>query len=419
MLNRTGTDLINTGVREGFNTREHLRNAERQAQDRGFDKFTIVDVDAHHYEMDHWPAIIKYIEDPVIRHRAEAAIHSSDPARTILHNSPLPQNMAGRILRERYRRGEPTDGDTHHEVSVIRRQMKAIGIDYQVVFPTPMLELGLHPDPLIEIAVSWAYTRWFTEEVLADDPAIKTMVYLPMNDVRASLRTIEQFGGKPGVVGFMITSGRFQAIHSNKYVPVFRALEERGYPLGFHAIHNAKERMFEGMNRFISVHALGFVFYNMVHMTNWVINGLPERYPNLKVIWIESGLAWVPFLMQRLDNEFLMRSSEAPLLQRRPSEYMGEMYYSTQPMETVDLQTLQQTMRMINAETQLMFASDYPHWDFDLPSTVCDLPFLSQEAKLNILGRNAVRLFGKEHFDAEVDLGTAVEGNGRARVSQQ
>ena len=45
----------------------------------------------------------------------------------------------------------------------------------------------------------------------------------------------------------------------------------------------------------------------MVHLTNWIINGLPERFPKLKVIWIESGLAWLPFMMQRLDHEYLMR----------------------------------------------------------------------------------------------------------------
>jgi len=49
---------------------------------------------------------------------------------------------------------------------------------------------------------------------------------------------------------------------------------------------------------------------------------------------------------------------------------------------------------MINAETQLMYASDYPHWDFDLPSTIYDLPFLSEKAKHNILGGTAARLFG-------------------------
>ena len=59
-----------------------------------------------------------------------------------------------------------------------------------------------------------------------------------------------------------------------------------------------------------------FVTCNMTHMTNWVINGIPERFPRLKTMWIESGLAWVPFMMQRLDHEYFKRPSEAPLLTR-------------------------------------------------------------------------------------------------------
>ena len=141
------------------------------------------------------------------------------------------------------------------------------------------------------------------------------------------------------------------------------------------------------------MHAIGFVFYNMVHLTNWIINGLPERFPKLKVLWIESGLAWVPFMMQRLDNEYMMRSSEAPLLRRKPSDYMREMYFTTQPMEITDMAALEQTFRMMNAETQVLYSSDYPHWDFDLPSTIYDLPFLGEKAKRNILGGNAMRVF--------------------------
>jgi predicted TIM-barrel fold metal-dependent hydrolase len=48
---------------------------------------------------------------------------------------------------------------------------------------------------------------------------------------------------------------------------------------------------------------------------------------------------------------------------------------------------------MIKAESQLLYSSDYPHWDFDLPSTIYDLPFLAEQAKRNILGGNALRLF--------------------------
>jgi predicted TIM-barrel fold metal-dependent hydrolase len=134
----------------------------------------------------------------------------------------------------------------------------------------------------------------------------------------------------------------------------------------------------------------------MIHLTNWVINGLPERFPKLKVIWVESGLAWVPFMMQRLDAEYMMRSSEAPLLKRKPSDYMREMYFTSQPLETSNLDLTRATFEAINAKTQLLFASDWPHWDFDLPAVITGLPFLGEQAKSNILGLNAARLFGFE-----------------------
>jgi hypothetical protein len=62
-------------------------------------------------------------------------------------------------------------------------------------------------------------------------------------------------------------------------------------------------------------------------------------------------------------------------------------------MEIQDMEAMECTFRMINAETQLLYASDYPHWDFDLPSTIYDLPFLSDRARHNILGGTAARLF--------------------------
>ena len=144
-------------------------------------------------------------------------------------------------------------------------------------------------------------------------------------------------------------------------------------------------------------------WYNIVNLSNWVINGMGERFPKLPVVWIESGLAWVPFLMQKLDHEYMLRPSEAPLLKKKPSDYMRDMYYSSQPMEIQDMGALECTFRMINAETQLMYSSDYPHWDFDLPSTISDLPFLSEKAKHNILGGTAARLFKLQAAQREAE----------------
>jgi predicted TIM-barrel fold metal-dependent hydrolase len=92
----------------------------------------------------------------------------------------------------------------------------------------------------------------------------------------------------------------------------------------------------------------------------------------------------------------MMRSSEAPLLKRKPSEYMREMFYSSQPLERSNIELTEATFKAMKAETQLLFASDWPHWDFDLPNSITTLPFLDEKAKRNILGFNSARLFNLE-----------------------
>ncbi|HEX4520609.1 MAG TPA: amidohydrolase family protein [Gaiellaceae bacterium] len=398
-MNRDPDAFQELQIGRSFDTREALRNASRQAQERGFDRFTIVDADAHHYETESWAEIVQYIEDPLIRHEA-----SGGGSMAIVGSVPLMlgaignQDVSGRILRQPLRRLEaPELKGAERDTLIIKRTMEAMGIDFQIVFPTPMLSLGLHPVVNVEVAIARAYARWIGERVLASNPQLKSMLYLPFNDPDACLRIVEEFGEMPGVVGFMVTGTRHGAVHSNAYAPLYRALEERGLPLGFHGGYRWQggDRSMESLNRFLSVHALGFPFSLMIHLTNWVVNGLPERFPKLNTIWIEGGLAWVPFMMQRLDHEYAMRSSEAPLLKRMPSEYIREMYFTSQPLEsTGDHDLLAKTFELIGAETQLLYASDYPHWDFDVPSVIYDLPFLGEDAKRAILGGNACRLFG-------------------------
>jgi uncharacterized protein len=62
-------------------------------------------------------------------------------------------------------------------------------------------------------------------------------------------------------------------------------------------------------------------------------------------------------------------------LKQRPSDSMRAMLFSSQPMQMTDMGAVEQTIRMINAKTQLLYSSDYPHWDFDPPSRSYDLRF--------------------------------------------
>jgi uncharacterized protein len=378
-----------------YSTAEHLEHATQQARTRNYQDFLIVDVDAHHYENESYKEIFQYIESPVIR--SDAIDSARRPGRSGMLNSQVGnQGIGGRITRHNLRALQkvPADG-RHRDIHMSLEWMDAIGVDYACLFPTPMLFLGLHPQIEIEVAMCRAYNRWLCEHVLAVEPRLISMLYIPFNDPDAAYRTVKEYGDKKGVVGFMVTSTRYKPVHDNAYMKTYALLEEMGKPISFHAAYNWNDQALSTTNRFISVHALGFMWYNMVHMTNWVVNGLPERFPKLKVLWIESGLTWAYALMQRLDHSYMMRTSDCPSLKRRPSEYMREMYYSSQPMEKPDdLSILEATFKMINAETQLLWSSDYPHWDFDLPSVIYDLPFLGEKAKRNILGGNAAKLFG-------------------------
>jgi predicted TIM-barrel fold metal-dependent hydrolase len=376
-----------------FSSSDSLIKAAEQAHQRNYKDFLIVDVDSHHYESESYGEIFKYIENPVIRRQAlESA--SRGGRSSMLGGSVGYQDIGGRITRHWLRKHEKTEGPEHRDITTTLRWMNAMGVDYACLFPTPMLFLGTHPQVEIEVAMARAYNRWLCDTILDHEPRIISMLYLPFNDPEATYQMVKDFGHRKGVKGFMVTAPRYKPVHDNAYMKTYRLLEEMGLPISFHAAYNWNDQSLQLTNRFIGVHALGFMWFNMVHMTNWVVNGLPERFPKLKVMWIESGLTWAYSLMQRLDHSYKMRTSDCPSLKRKPSEYMREMYFSSQPMEMPDDPSiLEATFKMINAETQLVWSSDYPHWDFDLPGVIYDLPFLNEQSKRNILGGNAARLF--------------------------
>jgi predicted TIM-barrel fold metal-dependent hydrolase len=376
-----------------------LDNAERQVRVRGLDQIPIVDVDAHHFEQESWQEIAAYVDRPLLR-------------RVILEPGSLDQVLPGQVgirrLGGRIKRHVPPDPGVDAETALVRKVVWAnrkLGIRYCILFPTAMLTLGVHPSAEVEVAVARAYARWMTERILPDGYryGLRSMLYLPVGDPEEALRILEEFGARKGVVGVMITGVRYTPIIQRHFLKVLRAVEERQLPVALHPVAYWQERAFEQLNRFLGVHALGFPLYNMIHMTNILINGLPERFPGIRWIFLECGLTYLVFLRYRLDSEYVMRVSEAPLLRKLPSQYMAEFYYSTQPLELFeDEAALRWVVDQIGGPARLLYSSDYPHWDFDPPWRIWDLRCFNEEEKRAILGGNAMRLFS---LDRETDGG--------------
>ena len=375
-------------------TRDILSHATIQAE--GMEDYFLVDIDAHVTETQFWSEIIDLIDNDVIRQMGKAM--AAGPAPPTRRCSTPSRGSLSRTstaaFRTSWRCWRPsTAASATISPSWRAAPWTAMGLDYQVVFPTPMLVLGMHPQEDIEAAVGRAYNRWLIERILPQDERIKGLLYLPFNSPKACEDIVRDFGDAKGVIGFTVTCTRNRPVHHDQYMKLYAMIEETGKPLAFHSGFHWGDPSFLQLNRFISMHALSFVHYSLIHLTNWVINGLPERFPKLKLVWVESGLAWVPFIMQRLDHEFMMRVCEAPVLKRPPSEYIREMYFTSQPLERSNMKLLEATFDAMKAETQLLFASDWPHWDFDPPSAITTIPFLTEQAKRNILGLNAARVF--------------------------
>ena len=342
-------------------TRDELAHAKRQAAEKGFDNMLIVDVDAHVTETAYWSEILDYMPSDVYQQMGRSFLDKNGNGPPGLLNSQpglTYQNMFGRIPHQQLTSESTEDTPVHRQTQLVQRAMDSMAIDYMVCFPTPMLVLGMHPQPEVEVQLAWAFNRWLTEKVLSQDKRLMGLLYLPFNSPEECPKMIEAFADKPGVCGFTCTSVRMQPVHHNRFMRTYAMLEERGLPMTFHAAFNWADGSMGQLNRFLSMHAISFVHCNIIHLTNWVINGIPERFPKLKVMWIESGLAWLPYMMQRLDQEYMMRSSEAPLLRKRPSEYIREMYFSSQPLETLHPKLTEATFEAINAETQLCWCSD-------------------------------------------------------------
>ncbi|MDA1327117.1 MAG: amidohydrolase, partial [Proteobacteria bacterium] len=164
-------------------SRDVLAKARQQADRRNFDDVFIADIDSHHTETESWREIITYIDDPVIRTQAEEMVlnRSGTPPYGINGDLALRyQDVGGRIPHQAARSEKIDESELkaagHRDLVLAKRAYEAMSIDIQVVFPTPMLFLGMHPQFDMEAILGKAYNRWLVENILKKDPKLKTMM---------------------------------------------------------------------------------------------------------------------------------------------------------------------------------------------------------------------------------------------------
>ena len=351
---------------------------------------SIVDIDAHYFEYGTLGHMAQYLDEDDPWRKRFAQYDDPDLANPQL----FPKSTGDRKLFGRISRDDDLD---LHDAEDIPRVMDYLGVDDVVVISQRVLAFGvMDADDKRASKFANMYVEYMIEEVVDSDEGIYTLLPAPYHDPEATVDLIERVADEPGIVGVcIITGGAEPPLGNRKYEPIYAAAERADLPVVFHT-GGAGLDSFQssGYEKFIETHTLGFLTSNASQLTSVVIQGIPKKFPDLDILFVESGLFYVPMLMHRLDAEYMKRPSEVPFLDKRPSEYMKEIYYGTQPLEYQDEQHLEWVIRMMGGPDRLLWASDYPHWDYDPPKVIEDLSFLSRAEKDRVLGGNAREVFG-------------------------
>ena len=136
-------------------------------------------------------------------------------------------------------------------------------------------------------------------------------------------------------------------------------------------------------------HTFGRPVATMTDCAALIYGGVPEKFPKLRVGFLENRAAWVPYWMDVLDAKWAKRRSDAPLLKAKPSEYMkaGSFFYAPEP----DEKALPYVIDKIG-EDQLVFASDYPHSGSTFTADLLERDDISEQTMRKIIEDNGKRL---------------------------
>jgi predicted TIM-barrel fold metal-dependent hydrolase len=276
------------------------------------------------------------------------------------------------------------------------RDMDAEGIDIAVVFGNlPELTLAAVRNKALAAAMARAYNNWVADYCKANPRRLKAVAALPLQDVAASVVELRRATQELGLAAAMLaTNVCGKDLDHPDLLPVFAEAERLQVPL---AIHGAPSPgSFAGADRFENyfyTHSVAHPFEQMISLMCVVCGGILERFPSSRVAFLESGIGWVPYWLERLDEHYEHRARLVPNIRRRPSEYIdsGRVYFFCEPEE-----------RMLPYVAGLypdavVFTSDYPHWDAKFPGAVGSLAErrdLSGELKRKILSENAARFYG-------------------------
>lgn len=288
------------------------------------------------------------------------------------------------------------------------------GINSTVLYPTAGLAIGRIMAPDWAIVACTAYNSWLYEKFLSKNSRLKGMALIPLQNVDAAIAELHRAVKELGMVGGMLPSNgeAIQGHLGNKiYWPLYVEAQRLGCALAVHvgALHHL------GLDSFATyypAHALGHPFSLMIQAAALLAHGVFDRFPKLRVGFLEGGATWVPLMLDRFDRSYhgghVQLDIEGNLLGgpkpgERASDYFKKHLREGRIFIGFDCDDDGLSAAVAKGGRQpFLFGSDFPHEVFDAVKCrheideLLERKDLTLDDKAALLGGNALRFYGTE-----------------------
>ncbi len=276
--------------------------------------------------------------------------------------------------------------------------MDSENIDVAVLFGAGLAgTLPALDDAGLAAALATARNTWLAEYCAENPKRIKGTAALAQQDINASVEELHRSVKELGFVGaslFPNVKGRH--LGDPYYFPLYAEAEQLNVAICVHMFlgrYGSDATGTERVDKFFYSHLFGHPFEQMIALSVIIGEGVLDRFPKLRLVFLESGCGWLPYWFERMDEHYEVLGVQLPALKSAPSKLLerGQLYFSCE----ADEKELAHVIDIIG-EDWIVFASDYSHFDSRFPGAsepIVNHPKLSDATKRKILNDNARRLY--------------------------
>ncbi|MGY3452891.1 amidohydrolase family protein [Bradyrhizobium sp. USDA 4353] len=226
--------------------------------------------------------------------------------------------------------------------------------------------VALHNDDMAA-ALCRAVNDWLRVEWLDREPRLRGSILIHPQDIAQAVAEVERLAADGRFVQILMLAMGERPLGRREYFPIYAAAERHGLVIAVHAgstYRYAPTIVGWPCYQFEDYVAQAQAFENQT--VSLIAEGVFQRFPGLKFVLMESGVSWLPVTMWRTDKTWRGARPETPWVDRWPSDIIREhIRLTTQPFDAPDAAAVAQTIERIGSDDGLLFATDYPHWQFD------------------------------------------------------